>query len=350
MRSGFFNSNITGYDELGNPIYDRAEEASFFAEFFAAFIGTGVYPNPSTGMQVVENSTLGVLVKPGKCFINGYFGMVEPGGETVVFEIADSNLPRIDRVVARWDLQIRDVILYVLKGVPAVNPVAPELTRNSNVYEIGLADVRIEKNVSVITQANITDTRLNRSLCGIVTGVIEQVDTTSLFNQYLSWFEAMKQQSDMDYQKWFNGFTTPSEVAFKNWFDNLKVQLSGDVAGNLQNEIDDLQELVDKKVNKDGDTLTGILNTKALIPTTDGTDDLGSLSKSYRSAFVKKLNFGNGNSFSFKWSGTQLSIIVDKTTFHIPTSSVNGINFGWTAEGRLAVFVDGRFIGYIAIY
>lgn len=72
MRSGFFNSNITGYDEVNNPIYDRAEEASFFAEFFAAFIGNGVYPNPSTGMQVVENSSLGVLVKPGKCFINGW--------------------------------------------------------------------------------------------------------------------------------------------------------------------------------------------------------------------------------------------------------------------------------------
>ena len=130
MRSGFFNSNITGYDEVNNPIYDRAEEASFFAEFFAAFIGNGVYPNPSTGMQVVENSSLGVLVKPGKCFINGYFGLVEPGGEELVFEASDSNLSRIDRIVARWDLMNRDINLHVLKGVPASNPVATALTRN----------------------------------------------------------------------------------------------------------------------------------------------------------------------------------------------------------------------------
>lgn len=241
MRSGFFNSNISGYDDLGNPIYDRAEEASFFAEFFAAFIGNGVYPNPSTGMQVVENSTLGALVKPGKCFIDGYFGKVVPGGEEVRFDVADQNLPRIDRVVARWDLQEREVELHVLKGIASVNPVAPELTRNSNVYELGIADVRIEKGVSVVTQANITDTRLNPSLCGVVTGVVQQLDTSTLFDQYLSWFEERKSEAGEDYKSWFEGFTMPSEAQFLTWFENVKDQLSEDAAGNLQQQIDDLK-------------------------------------------------------------------------------------------------------------
>ena len=81
MRSGFFNSNIEGYDDYGNPIYDRAEEASFFADYFADFIGTGVYPNPSTGMQVVANGGLNLLVRVGSCFIKGYRGVVEDKGE-----------------------------------------------------------------------------------------------------------------------------------------------------------------------------------------------------------------------------------------------------------------------------
>ena len=83
MRSGFFNSNITGCDDLGNPIYDRAEEASFFAEYFADFIGNGVYPNPSTGMQVVATGGMSVQVQTGSCFIKGYRGKVEPEGEIV---------------------------------------------------------------------------------------------------------------------------------------------------------------------------------------------------------------------------------------------------------------------------
>ena len=47
---------------IGNPIYDRAEEASFFAEFFTSFLGNGVYPNPSTGMQVLANSGLNLKI------------------------------------------------------------------------------------------------------------------------------------------------------------------------------------------------------------------------------------------------------------------------------------------------
>lgn len=225
----------------GNPIYDRAEEASFFAEYFASFIGNGVYPNPSVGMQVIANGGLELLVQPGKCFIKGYFGVVEEGGETVRLESSDTSYNRIDRVVARLTIEERKIKLAVLKGIPASTPVATDLTRNSNIYEICLADVAVNKNASVITQANITDTRLNSSICGIVSGVIEQVDTTTLFEQYKKWFEEQQSKANTDYQKWFDGFTIPSEEEFTNWFNNIKEKLSEDAAGNLQNQINDLK-------------------------------------------------------------------------------------------------------------
>lgn len=240
MRSGFFNSNIDGYDDYGNPIYDRAEEASFFAEYFAAFIGNGIYPNPSTGMQVAANGGFELSVQPGKCFIKGYFGKVEEGGETISIEPSDTSYNRIDRIVARLTIEERKIKLAVLKGTPGSTPVVPELMRNSNIYELGLANILVNKNASVITQANITDTRLNSSICGIVSGVIEQVDPTTLFNQYLQWFTEQQDKADAEYQKWFDGFTVPSEAEFTNWFNNVKDQLSEDAAGNLQNQLDDL--------------------------------------------------------------------------------------------------------------
>lgn len=246
MRSGFFNSNIDGYDDYGNPIYDRAEEASFFAAFFADFIGNGIYPNPSTGMQVVSNSGMELMVYPGRCFINGYRGVVEENGESIAIESADTSYSRIDRVVARLTIEERRIKLAVLKGEPATVPIAKDLTRNSNIYEIALADVLVNKNASVITQANITDTRLDTSICGIVTGVIEQVDTTTIFNQYKKWFENQMEQADIDYTGWFEGFTSLSEEAFTNWFNNIKGQLSEDAAGKLQNEFEELKEAFDE--------------------------------------------------------------------------------------------------------
>lgn len=238
MRSGFFNSNITGYDDLGNPIYDRAEEASFFAQYFANFIGNGVYPNPSNGMQVLATTGMLVNISVGYCYINGYFGISEL--EELEIEASDTVLPRIDRIVARLDIQEREIKPFIKKGTLSANPIAPEIERNSNIYEIGLADIRVNPNASIITQANITDLRLDTEICGIVTGIIEQVDTSTLFQQYLTWFEEMKNTATNDYNTWFDGFTEPSEEEFTEWFNRMKDQLSEDAAGNLQAQLDTL--------------------------------------------------------------------------------------------------------------
>ncbi len=50
------------YDANGVP--DRAYLAEDFARYFAKFIGTGVYPNPATGLQVVAiDSDMRIRIK-----------------------------------------------------------------------------------------------------------------------------------------------------------------------------------------------------------------------------------------------------------------------------------------------
>lgn len=44
MRSGFFDAQVLGYDEYGNPQFDRAESAGFLASFISGFVRTGVSP------------------------------------------------------------------------------------------------------------------------------------------------------------------------------------------------------------------------------------------------------------------------------------------------------------------
>lgn len=236
MRSGFFNSNITGYDDEGMPIYDRAEEASFFAKYFSNFIGNGIYPNPSTGMQVLANEGMQVNISSGYCFINGYFGWIEETEVESLTVQASETLPRIDRVVARLDLVERYIELKIKKGTASSNPIAPDIERSSDYYEIALADIRVNSNVGKITQANITDLRLDNNLCGIVTGVIKQVDTTTIFNQFKAWYEETTQQASIDIEV----ILTEFQEGFNEWFEHIKGQLSEDAAGHLQIQIDEI--------------------------------------------------------------------------------------------------------------
>lgn len=223
IHSGFFNS-VNG---------DRKYDATWFARFFASFIGNGVFPNPSTGMQVVEGSNMQTIVKAGEGWINGYY-IVNDGNYTLQHDIADGVLKRIDRVVMRLNFLTRQIEVLIKKGAYGSTPVAPVLQRNADAHELALADVLINNGATVITQANITDQRLNSALCGIVHGVVDQVDTTTIFNQY---------------QAWYGDFTTDKQAEFDEWIATLQDILSGDVAGNLLNLIETNTETIDNHIN-----------------------------------------------------------------------------------------------------
>lgn len=211
MRYGFFDAEISGYDENNLPIYDRAENAEFFAALLGAFIGTGVYAEPATTLQVTAATEMNLSIAPGKCWINGRFGWQEEF-ETITLAAANSNYNRIDRVVVRLDYQARTISLAVKLGTPAASAyTAPVLQRDGDIYEIALADVLVTAATSAIVQANITDQRQNADLCGLVTGLIDQIDTTDLFAQY--------------------------NEAFTTWFATIQDMLDENTAGQLLNLI-----------------------------------------------------------------------------------------------------------------
>lgn len=231
MRSGFFNSEIIGYDAENMPVFDRAEDAEFFANYFRQFISNGVFPNPSTNMQVLATEGMNVKVDIGVCYINGYMGWVEPAE---IFEIEESDVQsRIDRIVARLDFTDRSIKICVKKGTPLGNPTAPELQRDYGIYEIGLADIRVNANVIEITQEDITDLRLNTEACGIVAVPLQHVDTTTIFNQYQDWLKRVIGEAEAD----LNNMQEEFENSFNVWFETIQNVLDGDTAGNLLNLI-----------------------------------------------------------------------------------------------------------------
>ena len=96
--SGMFNS-IDG---------DRRYDASWFARYFATFIGNGVFPNPSTGLQVLEGGNMTTTVKAGNGWINGYF-IKNDSDYILQHDLADGVLKRIDRIVMRLNHLSRQV-------------------------------------------------------------------------------------------------------------------------------------------------------------------------------------------------------------------------------------------------
>ena len=129
MRSGMFTS-VNG---------DRKYTSTFFAEYFASFIGNGIFPNPSTNTQVVADGGMGVSVQQGKAWIDGYILYVD-NPQSLALDTGDSLLPRIDKIVIRLDKINREIVLAVKKGTPATNPTAPNLQRDGD--KIGRASCR----------------------------------------------------------------------------------------------------------------------------------------------------------------------------------------------------------------
>lgn len=183
--------------------------------------------NPSTEFQVIAKSDNVVTLKKGYCNINGAIGYTEDDID-ITLNAAGSQ-PRIDRIVLRLDdnTPVRNINEYVLYGVESANPIPPQLTRVTSVHELCVASIYRPANSSYIKQSDITDTRLDTALCGVVSCTIKEADTTTLYAQI---------QADLQY------FKENEQADFILWFDTIKGKLSEDVAGNLQLQIDDLDK------------------------------------------------------------------------------------------------------------
>jgi hypothetical protein len=233
--SSFFNAKI---QSDGTP--DRVYTADIFAKYFASFIGNGVFPNPSTGLQILSQNDMTIVLKCGKAWINGYY--YENTSDLILkLDPADGVLKRIDRVVLRLDFFNREITCKVKKGTFASNPVTQALQRDADAYELCIAEIKVDAGAISILQSNITDTRLNSELCGIVTQTVKTIDTTELYRQ----LQAYITEHSKDFDSWLQSMKTHYEEDFNNWFDTIKGVLDGDTAGNLANQILDLKKRIE---------------------------------------------------------------------------------------------------------
>ena len=221
--------------EVVNGKEDRTYPADEFAAYFRSFISSGIFMKESTNLQVVTNGDMSVTLHPGKMIIDGY-GYRNVEDIIINLDPADGVLDRIDRISITWSKADRDIHCTVQSSTYSYEPIEPECRRTAEYKDYVVADIRVKAGCVSISQEDITDQRLNSDVCGLAMPFAE-IDTSEINKKLEAYYERVMKEND--------SWRQDEQELFDDWFATLQDKLSGDVAANLQLQIDELNDFVD---------------------------------------------------------------------------------------------------------
>ena len=161
-----------GYD------FDAADVAAYLAGLTSGvFSGDEDFPvTAAGGLKVTVGAGRG-WVHPSR--FTGY-SITKRESDTLTMPLADPSLPRIDRIVMRYDAGARAASLQVLQGTASSTPTAPAISRTELIYDLCLAEITRPAGSTSISTGQITDTRLDEALCGLVRDGVTGIPTDEL--------------------------------------------------------------------------------------------------------------------------------------------------------------------------
>lgn len=253
VSSGFFNS-LNG---------DRKYNAAQMSAIFDGLIIDGVFASIGTAFAVKAAGGLTVNVGIGKAWFDhtwtvndSILPMTAPEAEVI--------LDRIDAVVLEVNgmESVRNNTIKFVKGNPSSAPSRPTLTNEGNVHQYPLCYIYRKYGTSVINQADITP-MVGTESTPFVTGILQTISLDELLGKWQDELDRFTDarskevddwiaQEESDFTAWFNKmkadlqqeqtvldqWIASEQADFLAWYNQMKDQLSGDVAGNLQLEID----------------------------------------------------------------------------------------------------------------
>lgn len=203
---GFFNSVSE----------DRTYNADQMSSYFEGLVSDGVYENVGNKLQVKVSSGMTVAVQTGRAIIGSKW-VKNDAVHTIALNAAHATLNRYTAIVIRLDNSNRTISIVAKDGANATTPIKPTMENSATVKELCLAYIYVAAGATAISQSNITDTRANTSICGWVTGIVKQVDTSELFLQWQTAYEEF--YADMETWK------EAQKTAFESWLATLTGQL-----------------------------------------------------------------------------------------------------------------------------
>lgn len=253
VSSGFFNS-LNG---------DRKYNAAQISAIFDGLIIDGVFASIGTAFAVKAAGGLTVNVGVGKAWFD-HTWTVNDSILPMTAPEAEVLLDRIDAVVLEVNgtESVRENTIKFVKGNPSSAPSRPTLTNEGNVHQYPLCYIYRKYGTAVINQADITP-MVGTESTPFVTGILQTISLDELLGKWQDeldrFTDARSQevddwiaQEESDFTTWFNEmkadlqqeqtvldqWIASEQADFLAWYNQMKDQLSGDVAGNLQLEID----------------------------------------------------------------------------------------------------------------
>ena len=213
LEYGFFNAV-----KQTDGTYDRVYNAEQMSRYFNGLVSPGVYESVGGGLQVRAGTGMTVQVQTGRAILGDNCQWLDNDAVLdITLNAAHVTLNRYTAIVMRLDYTNRNISIVAVDGANATAPIKPAMTRTSATTEYCLAYVYVEKGATTITQSAITDTRPDNTVCGWVTGLVQQVDTSQLFLQW--------QTAYAEFYAQMQAWQTQQEAAFDAWFSTLTGQL-----------------------------------------------------------------------------------------------------------------------------
>ena len=253
VSSGFFNS-LNG---------DRKYNAAQMSAIFDGLIIDGVFASIGTAFAVKAAGGLTVNLGIGKAWFD-HTWTVNDSILPMTAPEAEVLLDRIDAVVLEVNgtESVRENTIKFVKGNPSSAPSRPTLTNEGNVHQYPLCYIYRKYGTAVINQADITP-MVGTESTPFVTGILQTISLDELLGKWQDELDRFTDarskevddwiaQEESDFTAWFNKmkadlqqeqtvldqWIASEQADFLAWYNQMKDQLSGDVAGNLQLEID----------------------------------------------------------------------------------------------------------------
>ena len=180
---------------------------TYSAEDVATYLCTrtsGVYAKDSN-FAVSITGTRQITIAPGLAWINynDFKGVSVCSREDTVLTVpdADNTLNRVDRVVLQFDTSSNLTDIRLKTGTPAVAAQPPDILQNHNQYELGLCTISVPAGSAAVTSADITDTRTDEAVCGLMRDGVTGIPTETLLAQYTAILTAMQQSGNAQLQQ-----------------------------------------------------------------------------------------------------------------------------------------------------
>ena len=176
------------------------DNQTYTARAMGAYLGTrtrGVY-SAENNLKVTANGDFSLTVSPGLCWFSAgtFWGACGLMDTSTLLKVApaDGELSRVDTVCAQLDKNRNLADVVVRQGAYSLNPTAPSPRRDTEYDELVLATVRVPAGATGIVAANLTDTRLDERLCGLMRDGVTAIPSAQLQTEYRQILAALQSE------------------------------------------------------------------------------------------------------------------------------------------------------------